>query len=221
MGVFAFAAAQTREINMPIETTFNAGYVLIRSGTQDVHSVKEKLLEMRGVWIAHPLIGPDDLICYFEAYDPQEFQNELDNGIRRLVDEGLIEHTETLMVLTKLGRGYDKGINRPAPAAAWLFCDISVGNPEPVAARLLSIKGVVNAHPVIGRYDMIAYLEAPSMHELMRLLDRELRHVEGIKTTDTRLVLMQLDLEMPFRDRNHQKPVGTERSSTSAPKNSN
>jgi DNA-binding Lrp family transcriptional regulator len=189
------------------EHFFSAGYVLIRAGAHDVHTVREELSKVDGVRIAHALIGPDDLICYVETYDPSQFRRMLNRGIRQLINAGLIEHTETLIILSDKGRGYSGEENKPAPAAAWLLCDVSVNDPETVIDELLTKKGVVNAHPVLGRYDMIAYVEATSTDELMRILDEDIRTVKGIKSTDTRLVLMKIAKELPSRNRDRQRPL--------------
>jgi DNA-binding Lrp family transcriptional regulator len=186
---------------MPVTDIFTAGYVVIRAGTHDVHEVRQKLLEVEGVRIAHALIGPDDLMCYLETRNHQEFRTALDSGVRKLIDEGFIDHTETMMILASEGTGYSGSENKPAPAAAWLLCDISVGDPTPVVKQLLNIAGVINAHSVIGRYDIIAYVEAQSMDELMRILDEDIRRVKEIKGTDTRLVLMRVARDTPARDR--------------------
>jgi DNA-binding Lrp family transcriptional regulator len=190
------------------EHFFSAGYVLVRAGVQDVHTVRDELLKVDGVRIAHPLIGPDDLICYVETYDPSQFRKTLNKGIRRLVKDGLIEHTETMIILAEKGRGYSGAENKPAPAAAWLLCDVEVDDPETVIEELLTKRGVVNAHPVLGRYDMIAYVEAGSMDDLIRILDDDIRHVNGIKSTDTRLVLMKIAKDAPPRDRTKQTSLG-------------
>ena len=189
------------------EHFFSAGYVLIRAGAHDVHTVREELSKVDGVRIAHALIGPDDLICYVETYDPSQFRRMLNRGIRQLINAGLVEHTETLIILSDKGRGYSGEENKPAPAAAWLLCDVSVNDPETVIDELLTKKGVVNAHPVLGRYDMIAYVEATSTDELMRILDEDIRTVKGIKSTDTRLVLMKIAKELPSRNRDRQRPL--------------
>ena len=195
---------------------FTAGYVLIRAGTRDVHIVRDKLLSVGPVTIAHALIGPDDLICFLETESPQQFILGLDDGIRRLVDTGLIEHTETMMVLAWEGKGYSGRENRPAPAAAWLFCTISIGDPEAVIEKLFKTTGVVNAHAVIGRYDIIAYVEAASMHELMAIIDKDVRRIKEIRNTDTRLVLMKGRREIPTRGRGRQNPIEPGRLARSA-----
>jgi len=191
---------------MPVTEIFTAGFVVVQLGTHDVHDVRQKLLQSGGVRIAHPLIGPDDLICYLETDSPSAFRSALDKEIRKLIDDGLIEHTETMMILAGEGTGYDGTENNPARAAAWLFCDISVGDPSPVVKKLKAVKGIRNAHPVIGRYDVIAYVEADSMDELMQILDEDIRHVTEIKRTDTRLVLMKTTKDMPARAPG--RPVG-------------
>jgi DNA-binding Lrp family transcriptional regulator len=75
---------------------------------------------------------------------------------------------------------------------------------------MLEIDGVVNAHPVVGRYDIIAYVEADSTPELMAMLDKGIRNVKELKKTDTRLVLMESPKEKANRDRTGQHPIGTQ-----------
>jgi len=194
---------------MSIPTPLTAGYVLLSVRTNDVHAVCRELLEMNGVILAHPLIGPDDIICFLDTQEPNNFRIVLDKGVRSLMDVGTVEHTETMLVLADEGNTYSGKENRPAPAAAWLFCDIAVGDPKPVVEQLLAIEGVVNAHPVVGRYDIVAFVEAASMSELMHILDGKIRHVRGIRRTDTRLVLMELPREKSDRGREKQKVLGT------------
>jgi DNA-binding Lrp family transcriptional regulator len=196
---------------MEIENPFSAGYVLITAGTNDVHALRTELLAIEGVRLVHALIGPDDLICFVDAADATNFRRILDRGIRKLMDQGLIEHTETMIVLADSGHGYSGDENRPAPAAAWLLCDLAVGDPEPVAKKLLEVEGVRNAHPVLGRYDIVVYLEAVSIAELMRVLDEGIRHITEVRKTDTRLVLMNIGDGIPERNRQDQKIIGTRR----------
>jgi DNA-binding Lrp family transcriptional regulator len=192
------------------EYIFSAGFVLIKSSSDPLR-VREELLKLDSVRIAHPLAGPDNLICYVETYDPTLFRKELNQGIRALIDNGLIEHTETLVILSNMdGRGYSREQNNPAPAAAWLLCDVSVHDPETVIKELQTKKGVVNAHPVLGRYDLIAYVQAGSMDQLMRILDQDVRQIPGIRSIDTRLVRLW---DIPAngsssRDGDNQKRLG-------------
>jgi DNA-binding Lrp family transcriptional regulator len=191
---------QENRMSLMAEHLFSAGYVLVRAGDHDVHTLRNELLKVDGVRIAHALIGPEDLICYVETYDAARFRKALNHGIRHLITTGHIERTETMVILSDKGKGYSGRENTPAPAAAWLLCDVSVNDPETVIDELMTKKGVVNAHPVLGRCDMIAYVEAASMDELLRILDDDIRHVKGIRSTDTRLVLTNLAEEVAERN---------------------
>ena len=175
------------------DRVLSAGYILIRAGNGDVHDLQKRLLSVKGVKVVHPLIGPDDLICYLETHDPSNFRFALDKGIRRLIDEELIERTETLIILAERGDGFfgKSKEYQPAPAAAWLLCDLAQGDPQPIVDKLTKKFGVVSADPVLGRYDLVVHVEAKSLDALMEILDNSIRGVVGIRSTDTRLVLMK------------------------------
>jgi DNA-binding Lrp family transcriptional regulator len=190
------------------ELLFTAGFILVRVGPNDVHTVRKELQQIEAVRIAHPLLGPDDLICYVEANPPQQFRRTINRGIRKLMDAGLIEHTETLMIATDMdARGYGGKEDEPTAAAAWLFCDVSVSDPQEVIKELKQKELVVDAHPVLGRYDFIAYIQARSMDELMRVINEDIRQVKGIKNTDTRLVWTAVAKSSPSRERDKQKRI--------------
>ena len=121
-----------------------------------------------------------------DTYEPWRFRSVLNQGIRSALPDGEIE-TETLIIMADGGSGYSGEENRPAPASAWLLCKVAVADPETVIKELGSIKAVKNAHPVLGRYDMVAYVEAASEAELTRALD-EIRQVKGMKSIDPRTV---------------------------------
>jgi len=194
---------------MPVDVPLTAGFVLLSIRANDVHTLRTELLGMEGVLVVHPLIGPDDLICFVDTTEPERFRVVLDKHVRGLIEAGKIERTETMMILADDGNAYSHDINRRSAAAAWIFCDISVGDPKPVVKELCGIEGVVNAHPVLGRCDIIAYVEADSARDLMKILDDEVRHVRGIRRTDTRLVLMEMNREVPERHRESQPRLGT------------
>jgi DNA-binding Lrp family transcriptional regulator len=177
---------------MPEEGAFSAGYVLVQTGSHDVYSVRDRLLKVRGVRIADPLFGPDDLICYLETYAFDDFRIALDRGIRELIDEGVIERTETMVVLPEREDRLARTEER-LRSGAWLLCDLSVGNPQPVIDELLEFEalGVVSAHPVLGRYDLVVRIKAASIVSLNRTLDEEIRQIKGIRRTDTRLVAIK------------------------------
>lgn len=188
--------------------TFIGAYVLIRTGKQNVHSIRDELVEIPGVRVVHPLLGADDLMCYIEAEDVAGFRDLLDHKVGILIDRGRLTHTETLPIFAQSGHGYSGDENRPADWAAWVLCTLRVGDPGPVVDKLLDIPGVVNAHPVLGRFDAVAYIEALTAPELIQILDENIRDIEEIVETDTRLVLMKWLRRTPHRNVSHQKPLG-------------
>lgn len=166
-------------------------YVLVDLKGTDFEEVRSRFLEMPGVVLVHALLGPTDLICYIESENLLELQQLLDGQIRSLIDDNLVQRTETRLVLASQGVGFTPDHNNTAKGSAWVFIDVSIGDPDPVIGNLVSIDGVVNAHKVIGACDVIAYLEAEDLEELMKILDGQLRKIPGIGRTDTRLVLMR------------------------------
>jgi DNA-binding Lrp family transcriptional regulator len=166
-------------------------YVLINT-RQDYEMVRQRLLEMEGVILAHALMGPSDLIVYIDADGLGSLRSLLDHNIRGLIDEGLIESTDTRLVLTSSpGTGFTRDYNNPARVACWVLITVGVGDPEVTLSQLGTVEGVLNAHPVLGPHDIIAYIEAEDQSELMRILDEGILSLPGVARTDTRPVLMR------------------------------
>jgi len=166
-------------------------YVLADIGAGDIDAVRERLLHLPHVVLVHALIGPNDLIMYLEADGYIKFMDILDRDIRGLIDTGDLVRTETRLVLASRGKGYSKESNLPPQGAAWIFLELEVGDPQPVVEELLRMEGVVNAHAVLGACDIIAYVETEDWQDLMQILDDGIRRLQGVRRTDTRLVLMR------------------------------
>ena len=167
-----------------------AAYVLVDIGPHDVEVVRQRLLSVDGVRLAHSLLGPNDIICYIWADTLPHLQDVLDKGVRQLIDDGLVERTETRIVLMRAPKE-PPDLAKPPRGSAWIFADISAGSIDSVVGELESIAGVEVVHGVVGLCDLILFVRAEDWDDLMEILDGELRHVSGIARTDTRLVLMQ------------------------------
>ena len=167
-----------------------AAYVMVTVGSADVETVCQQLLEFHQVKVAHPLIGPSDIICYVESDDLASFQETLDVKVRGLVDLGLVDKTLTLMVLQyPRERGLTRHDVNVGRGSAWILLDLGMANPETTVSQLLEVEGVRVAHAIVGPWDVIAFVETTSWEELRKFLDDRLRQVEGIRKTDTRPVL--------------------------------
>lgn len=171
---------------MRTDEQLTAAYVLVR--TAHVQTAMQRLSGIENVRIAHALDGADNIICYIEATDYADFRQVLDGEIRKLIDDGIAEHTETMMILSERGTGYTGKEGTHAASAAWLFCDISRAKPDYIANRMKMMLGVVNAHPVIGRYDIVAYAEAPTPAALTRVIDGDLAAIKEIVRKEVRMV---------------------------------
>jgi len=53
-----------------------------------------------------------------------------------------------------------------------------------VLEAIKRIEGVVKAFPVYGRYDIVAFIEAPSFESISKLSEK-INAVKGIKSTET------------------------------------
>ena len=168
---------------------WHAAYVLLRIGTADAANIRQRLVNLPGVNLAHTLLGPDDLICYIEAEGIRGYNKVLNAEIRPLIDEGLLQRSETIPVLSERFEGYPGRDFLPVREACWTLINCSVGNVTSVVETLRTIRGVKNAHAVLGRYDLVAYVEADTWKELLVAINH-VRRTPGISRTDSRIALL-------------------------------
>ena len=58
------------------------------------------------------------------------------------------------------------------------------GNVLKVLEVAKGVKGVVKAYPVYGRYDIVAFVEAPDFDSVIKMVEKVIA-VKGIKSTET------------------------------------
>ena len=73
--------------------------------------------------------------------------------------------------------------------AAYELINCSPGKSEQVAVALRRIKGVKQAHVVTGLHDVVAYVEAPNLNELTRLIITKIQGTKGVSRTVTCMVV--------------------------------
>ena len=165
-------------------------YVLVDTASGDVNALRAYLSEQQGIQIAHPLVGPNDMLCVIQGDGFGGFTRVLNSSLREPISSGKIKHTETMLVFAQQFSGVRGDENTPAGEAAWVFIDIDEGDPSEVINELQKCDGVVHAHPVLGRFDIVAYIKGNTWEGLMKTIDNEIREINAIIHTDTRLVLM-------------------------------
>jgi len=73
--------------------------------------------------------------------------------------------------------------------AAYEFINCEAGKAELVVRALRKIKGLKQAHVVTGLHDIIAYVEAPSMKDLTKLIISKIQGTKGVGRTVTCIVV--------------------------------
>lgn len=71
---------------------------------------------------------------------------------------------------------------------AFVMIDVHPGHEEAVENEVRQVAGVKFVYQVTGEFDMIAFIEAEPYHAFARVVG-EIRKTEGVRDTDTQLVL--------------------------------
>jgi DNA-binding Lrp family transcriptional regulator len=72
---------------------------------------------------------------------------------------------------------------------AYVFISVAAGKSAEVTRVLAKIPGVKAAEACWGRPDVIAQVEAADLKKLSTLVLSQIQKVEGVKSTDTRIVI--------------------------------
>ena len=73
--------------------------------------------------------------------------------------------------------------------SAYEFINCETGKAEIVVKALRKIKGVKQAHVVTGLHDIVAYVEAPSLNDLTRMIIEKVQGTKGVSRTVTCMVV--------------------------------
>jgi len=73
--------------------------------------------------------------------------------------------------------------------SAYVFIRTSPGKARDVAKAISGIGGVKSAHAVTGRFDVIAFVEAPDIAALGDLVLSKIHGVEGVLSSETSIVV--------------------------------
>ena len=73
--------------------------------------------------------------------------------------------------------------------SAYVFIRTSPGKARDVAKAISGIEGVKSAHAVTGRFDVIAFVEAPDIAALGDLVLSKVHGVEGVSSSETSIVV--------------------------------
>ncbi len=99
--------------------------------------------------------------------------------VRNLVEKGVIKS-----FTIEVERGYQ--------VKAFTFVSVNPNTPTPtVAEALRRVKGVEAIYEITGQYDVVALLAVSDMAELNKGIE-DIRHIQGVRETNTAIILRQL-----------------------------
>ena len=100
------------------------------------------------------------------------------NRIRKLEDTGVIQGFTVKL----------RPDSQPDRIRAWMGVLVEGNQTRLVIATLMGEPGVIALHDTNGRWDLLAELEAASMTDLSKILER-VRLIKGISSTETNIHL--------------------------------
>ncbi len=177
--------------------------ILIDAGDNDVHHIRRALLELEAIKVVHCPLGPTDLICVCQVASMEALNQLISTGIQSLLEDRFnpIEKTETLMVLSHYGEPLSaEKFAQPHGVGAWIFTDQKISHGHLSVKLVDHYPEIISVYNVLGSHDCLYYAEAPTLNDLMTVIDegfRALRSIgsegqsmKALSCTDTRLVLM-------------------------------
>ena len=75
--------------------------------------------------------------------------------------------------------------------SAYVFVNIRAGNAMDVITDIRKLKGVKQAHLVTGLHDVIAYVEAPDVNTMGKMVVSQIQKISGVERTVTCLTVQE------------------------------
>jgi DNA-binding Lrp family transcriptional regulator len=174
-----------------IKRNMAKAYVLIvnEPGTED--SVISNLSKIPSITDAYGIFGTYDILTKLESYDKDIIQNDITNGIRKI---SKIRSTLTLLVNKKLeilkANEIEQKVLDEHIAQAFILTVHRLKSDEPyIVKRLQEIPEVIEADLLIGYYEIICKVSAPSYNDISKIVTNKIRKILGIKSTITMNVI--------------------------------
>jgi len=161
-------------------------YVLIlnESGTED--SVMSNLNHIPSITNAFGTFGSYDILTKLESSDEQKIQHDISKGIRKISN---IRSTLTLLVDKKPGISKINEVEQKVldahMAQAFITIHCSKSDESRVLKKLEEITEVVEADVLVGNYEIICKIAAPTYNEISEIISKKIRKIPGIKSTIT------------------------------------
>ena len=161
-------------------------YVLIsnESGTED--SVISNLNKIESVKEAHGTFGSYDILTKLESNDEQKIHHDIYNGIRKIQKiystlTLLVNEKESFRKITKS----EKEVLEKYMAQAFVIIHCNRSQESTILQELKKITEVVEADNLIGSFEIICKLVAPTYNDISDIIGKKIRKITNIKSTIT------------------------------------
>ena len=161
-------------------------YILIvnESGKED--SVISNLKNIPIITNAFGTFGSYDILAKLESSDEQNIQHVISNEIRKISN---IRATLTLLVDEKPGilktNKVEREILDEYMAQAFVTIHCSKSDESKIMQNLEEIPEIVEADMLIGNYEIICKIAAPTYNDISEIISKRIRKIPGIKSTIT------------------------------------
>ena len=161
-------------------------YILLVNETGTDDSVISNLKKIETATVAYGAFGPYDIITKLESLDEIKIQQDISHRIRRIPK---IRSTLTLRIHE--GGGFSKTTKAEnevlekhmAQAFVMLRCNHS--HESQVIEYLKKIPEVIEINILVGSYEIICRIVAPSYNEISDVIGKKIRKIPNIKSTIT------------------------------------
>ena len=161
-------------------------YVLLVNQTGTDDSVIANLKNIETVKAAYGSFGPYDVIAKLESPDEIKIEKDISKKIRKIPQ---IRSTLTLEVhgdggFTKTTEDENKVLeSHMVQAYVMIHCNRS--NESEIIEKLKKIPEIIETNILVGTYEIICKIVAPTYNEISDLISKKIRNIENIKSTTT------------------------------------
>lgn len=161
-------------------------YVLIvnESGKEDY--IISNLKKIPSVTDAYGTFGTYDIIVKLESSNEENLQHEITEGIRKMPQ---IRGITTLLADKKPGMSKINKIEQEVlneyMAHALITIHCLKSDELEIIKKLQEIPEIVEADILVGNYEIICKLSAPTYNDISNIISKKIRKIDGIKSTTT------------------------------------
>ena len=167
-------------------STMSEYYVLTVNDTGTDDSVIYALKNIETVKTAYGAFGPYDIISKLESDDEPKLEKDISSKVRKIPQ---VRSTLTLEVAK--GKGFRKTnsdeneVLEKHMAQSFVIIHCKHSDESQVMENLKKISEIIEANVLIGSYEILCKIVAPSYNEISDVITNKIRKIPNIKSTIT------------------------------------